>query len=264
MTNYCTNQWTIVKFPCGAGGKFLSNCLFLFDKVAHWHGIDNQQATVAYFKQTILSEGPWLKRELNHRWGISFFSRSYERNNLASADEFNDHVELHSSEYFKQCWDKGLDIVDHWAKPYNPIFWESAKKINITIDDYDLYKKLAINKLYRIQDDKIISLLDTPSEVGTAENLKYTQQFNNQYEFAFTSVDDFFADHVEKLPWLSPWLSEPVPDNELIITNSELIDYSKFSQKFEAIEDLYQEQIPRIYLKELHSTWNYATDQYTN
>lgn len=264
MTDYCTNQWTIVKFPCGGGGKFLSNCLFLFDKVAHWHNIQGKQATVDYFKQTMLAEGTWLKRELNHRWGTSFFSRSYERNNNISADEFNKQIDTTANDYFKTCWDNRLDIVDHWAKPYNPAFWNNAKKINIVIDDYDLYKKLTINKLYRIQDDKIISLLDSPAEVGTTDNLKYLQQFNNQYEFIFTNIDDFFTNHVEKLPWLSPWLAHPILDNELSITNSELIDYSKFSQKFEAIEDLYQEQIPRIYLKELHNTWRYANDQYTN
>ena len=72
----------------------------------------------------------------------------------------------------------------------------------------------------------------------------------------YYAIDDFFTNHVEKLPWLSPWLAHPILDNELSITNSELIDYSKFSQKFEAIEDLYQEQIPRIYLKELHKLKN--------
>jgi hypothetical protein len=263
MTNYCTNQWTIVKFPCGAGGKFLSNCLFLFDTVAHWHNIQGKQETVDYFKQTISADVPWLKRELNHRWNTNFFSRSYRRNNDLTCKQFNQLVSAESSDYFKSCWQQGLTIVDHWAKPYNLDFWAAANKINIIIDDYDLYKTLVMGKLYRVQGDKIISLLDAPAEVGTDSNSKYAQQYQNIYEFPLVSVDEFFAQHVEKLPWLAPWLTQTPPADEIIITNSQLNDYTKFSQSFEMIEDLYQEQIPRTYLSQLHSIWKQANEQYT-
>ena len=65
MINYCTDQWLIVKYPCGSGGKFVINCLFLFDNIAHWHGIQGQENVIEYFRQTILNTNQpnWLKKE---------------------------------------------------------------------------------------------------------------------------------------------------------------------------------------------------------
>ena len=263
MIDYNTDQWCIVKFPCAAGGKFLSNCLFLFDNVAHWHNTNGKQETVDYFQKTILQNKPWLKKELNHNWGINFFSRSYERNNDASVETFNNEVVATSTDYFNECWNKGLTIVDHWGKPYNPKFWEQAKKINIIIDDYDNYKKLVFKKLYQIKGDKIISLLDIPKTCATSDNLTYTQQYNNQYEFPLTTIDDFFETHVKNLPWLSPWTEECVhllTADEITIKFSDLLDYNKFQKRFKEIEELFKEDIPRNFLKELHSIWTTANE----
>jgi len=263
MTDYCTDQWCVVKYPCGAGGKFLANCLFLFDQVAHWDSITGKQETVDYFQKTILQNKPWLKKELNHKWGINFFSRSYERNNDASVETFNNEVVATSTDYFNECWNKGLTIVDHWGKPYNPSFWEKAKKINIIIDDYDRYKKLVMTKLFKVEGDQIISLLDIPQTCATSDNLAYTQKYNNQYQFPLMSTNEFFETHVEKLPWLDPWLYDSVnilTAKEITFKLSEILDYNKFIKKFKEIEDLFSETISKNYLKDLHTAWTTANE----
>lgn len=263
MINYNTDQWCIVKFPCAAGGKFLSNCLFLFDQVAHWHNVEGKQETVDYFNKTISQNIPWLKKELNHIWNINFFSRSYGRNNNATVETFNSEVTENASDYFHTSWNKGKTIIDHWGKPYNPIFWGNAKKITIIIDDYDRYKKLVMKKLFRIDGDQIISLLDIPETSATLDNLTYTQQYNNQYQFPLMPIDEFFETHVEQLPWLNPWLYDSVnilTANEITINLSEILDYNKFVKKFKIIEEMFSETIPKHYLKDLHTTWTTAND----
>jgi hypothetical protein len=259
MTNYCTDQWVIVKFPCGSGGKFLSNCLFLFDRVAHWH---QQQNTVNYFKQTMLNtqQPSWLKRELNHQWNLNFFSRSYQRNNDLSCKEFNQLVDEQASEYFRHCWSQGLDIVDHWAKPQLPAFWQSAKTVTIDIDDMASYEQLVMSKLYAVEGDSIVSLLDTPASVSTPDNVKYAKQYKNRWQFPLMDLHEFFETEVKLQPWLAPWLNYSIPQEEFVIKLSELLDQTKFINKFEYFEDLYKQRIPREQLIEMHNIWSQANE----
>ncbi len=260
MINYCTDQWLIVKYPCGAGGKFLINALFLFDKVPHWHGNLSQPETLEYFKNTIcnFTDPQWLNREINHQWGTNFFSRSYLRNNDLSCQEFSQLVANYASTYFNSCWTSNLDIVDHWAKPILPKFWQNANSIDIVIDDYNKYQEFLVSKLYQVADDKIVSLLDVPA-LGTDTNQQYTIKFNNQFEFFDVSWDSFFENHVKNLPWLNPWLD--YTPSGYYYTLSELLDRSKFIEKFAYFEDFYQQQIPVKYLITLHDTWTIANEQ---
>lgn len=267
MINYGTDQWTILKYPCGAGGKFLANCLFLFDKVAHWHGIESQEQTVEYFKKTILNpnEPLWLKRELNHRWNLNFFSRSYLRNNNLTLAEFNQLAEQEGSAYFKKCWDNGFKLIDHWGKPTLPEFWQRANSVSIIIDDFQLYENLVMSKLYRINYDQgvISSLLDSPDALGTVDNIKYATQFQNQHEFPLIDTHEFFEIEIKKKPWLAPWLEYKGADDQFTIKLTELLDQHTFINKFEYFENLYKQRIPTKYLIDLHTTWRIANDRST-
>ena len=263
MIDYCTDQWTVIKFPCGAGGKFLSNCLFLFDKIAHWHGIQGQENIVEYFRQTMLNNNQtsWLKRELNHQWNLNFFSRSYQRNNNLNTKEFNQLTDQQGSEYFKECWNKKLIIVDHWGKPLLPKFWNHARSITIDIDDESIYENLVMKKLYTVRQDKIISLLDAPAELGTPDNVIYAKQFQNQFEFPLVDLHEFFETQVKQQPWLKPWVNYDIPHDEFVIKISELVNETAFINKFEFIEDIYKQKIPKKYLINMHAIWRQANDQ---
>ena len=264
MIDYCTNQWMILNYPAGSGGKFIGNCLFLFDKVAHWHGIDGQQATVDYFKETILGPDPsWLHKELNNNWNITFFSRCYPRNNSISTEEFNKLVDTNASDYFRTCWDDSLDIVDFWCKPVFPKFWKNANSVTIVLDDIEIYKNLALSKLYRIDHNKqtIISLLDAPGELATDDNKVHAQLFKNAYEFPLENLDTFFETNVKLKPWLNPWLDNPLGNDKFTIKISELVNHNAFVQKFQWFEDYYKQKIPVRYITELHNIWSAANEQ---
>ena len=76
MNDYTTNQWIITKYPAGAGGKFITALLFLFDQVEHWYGIQDQHQQFEFFKQRLEQKDTWINKELNHDWQLNFFSRS--------------------------------------------------------------------------------------------------------------------------------------------------------------------------------------------
>ena len=253
----------ILNYPAGAGGKFIGNCLFLFDQVAHWHNVQGQQATVDYFQKNLLNEDPlWTNRELNNQWNINFFSRCYPRNNNLTCAEFNALVDQHSSDYFKQCWNQKSSIVDFWCKPTLPEFWQQAKTVTIVLDDIEIYKNLVLSKLYRIdrQQNKIISILDSP-QVATHDNKKNVEMFNNPYEFDLTDLDDFFETNVKQKPWLLPWFDKPQGADQFTICISELVDCKTFIYKFQWFEDLYQQKIPTKYLVQMHNIWSIANER---
>lgn len=264
MIDYCTDQWMILNYPCGAGGKFIGNCLFLFDQVAHWHNVQGQQAMVDYFKKNILNKDPlWTNRELNNWWDLNFFSRCHPRNNNLARAEFNQLIDQNSSYYFKQCWNQKSVVLDFWHKPTLPEFWRQANSVTIVLDDIEIYKNLMLIKLYKIdrQRNVIVSILDSPL-VSTSNNKKNAQLYNNDYEFELTDLNTFFDTNVKQQPWLNPWLSDyPTERNQFTICISELIDCNKFRNKFQWFEDLYQQKIPTKYITQMHDAWSTANEQ---
>ena len=263
MKNYCTDQWTIIKYPAGSGGKFIGNCLFLFDKVAHWHGITGKLDIVNYFKQNMLDNSKlWLHKELNHRWNLNFYSRMYPRGNNILEEEFNKLIDLEASEYFHKSWENNFDIIDCFHKPILPAFLKYANSVTIVVDDIEIYKNLALSKLYVIDYNRniITSLLDSPVHVATDNNKSMAKLFNNQYEFPLFDIDEFFETNVKSMPWLQPWLNINIDINKFTIKISELINYNSFVAKFQWFEDYYKQKIPRKYLIELHSTWSRANE----
>jgi hypothetical protein len=265
MIDYCTDQWMILNYPAGSGGKFIGNCLFLFDKVAHWYGgMHKQQDTVDFFKKTILDSGRlWLHKELNNNWNISFFSRCYPRNNAISSSKFNELVNANASDYFHDCWNNNLDIVDFWCKPVFPEFWKNANSVTVVLDDMEIYKNLTLSKLYKIDRNKetIISLLDVPDGLATDDNKANAQFFKNEYEFPLDNLDSFFETNVKLKPWLNPWLDNSLGNNKFTIKISELVNHDAFVQKFQWFEDYYKQKIPVRYITELHNTWSVANEQ---
>ena len=264
MIDYCTDQWMIVKYPGGAGGKFVTSCLFLFDKVAHWHGIKDHRVIVDYFKNSMLdTTEDWINREINHRWNLNFFSRSHDRNNNLTEQEFNNLVDNNGSGYFKECWNNGLDILDYWSKPTLPKFWKNAKSFSLVIDDNEIYKNLVMTKLYKIDYERnvIISLLDDHRNIKRDKHKQHAELFNNQFEFPLTDINEFFEDVVKKKSWAVGWDNFTPINDEFTIKISELVNHNAFVQKFQWFEDYYKQKIPVKYLTELHNAWSKANEQ---
>jgi hypothetical protein len=131
------------------------------------------------------------------------------------------------------------------------------------LDDIDIYKNLALSKLYKIDHNKqtIISLLDVPGELATDDNKTHAQLFKNEYEFPLENLDTFFETNVKLKPWLSQWFDNPLGDDKFTIKISELVNHDAFVQKFQWFEDYYKQKIPVRYITELHDAWSAANEQ---
>jgi hypothetical protein len=255
--NYNTNQWIIAQYPCGAGGKFICVLLFLFDQVQHWYGIDNPYQQCDFFKNTLEQNVLWLSKELNHSWGLDFFSRSYLRNNDLSSKQFNSLVQKHQSTGFKQAWENKKIIVDHWHKPVLPNFWSQALSVGIEIDDFEIYKKLILKKIYRVdQNNKIIiSLLDDPTQQVTDSNIKNLNTYKNDYVFHYDNLDKWLQEHLSTKPWYLPWVQPFESKFTWKFGVSDLVDYKKILKRLEPVEDRFQQKLDRSLIKNFHDCW---------
>ena len=265
MTDYCTDQFLQVRYPNGAGGKFLITSLFHFDQIAHWC------QNVQYKKQTHASwffnhawpdqVQQWAAKEPNHPWEIGFYSRRMMRNNELSTKEFNLRIELEASQYFHYCWQQGLVIVDHWHKKFIPDFFSRARWIEILLDQQGLetYKHLVKNKLYLHDTEKniIISTLDHPTYAWDSRTQNNALKFNNKYEFdEFKDYDDFFYNYLLKQPWVAPFFNA-VPDQNCIlsINFSELIQTDSYIAIMEQLSRYFNQSINLDQIKSMHNFW---------
>jgi hypothetical protein len=141
MTNYCTNQFLQVRYPNGAGGKFLISCLFWFDNVAHWNpSVQDRQISALDWHQEAwpLQVQKWVKLEPNQPWGLDFYSRRMSRNNQLTIEQFNEFVTTQATDYFFKCWELGLIVVDHWHKRSVPSFFQAARWMEILVYEESL------------------------------------------------------------------------------------------------------------------------------
>lgn len=262
--DYNTNQNIIVKYPCGAGGKFLISCLFLFDKVAHWvpevqnHSIDYLQWFQAAWPKNV---NTWTKYEPQQPWNINFYSRRFERNNQLSCSEYNLRIESEASDYFFQCWNNGLKIVDHYHKRANTKFQTSALNVEILINDDSLteFLKFVKNKvwLWDHQTRTVISTLDHPDYAHNEINRAHRVQFgNNYYITGYTDYDDFFQNYALTQPYILPFYNVTADPN--CIASLDFLDlmvFDRFVGKFAVFENYFDQQINRDLLKYLHTIW---------
>lgn len=255
MNDYTTNQWIITKYPAGAGGKFITALLFLFDQVEHWYGLQGHQEQFNFFKQRLEQKNTWINKELNHDWRLNFFSRSYERNNNLRCAEFNDLVELNASTHFKDSWHAGKTIVDHWHKPYMPEFWQAANSFTIIPDDVDLLKQLLLKKIIIVDPvNKIATCAVDDPGLATDSNKYYAETYNNKYKFEYVDIDLFLTEFLATKPWYHSWFSNPVTST-WGIKLSNLTDLSQVIKSIEPIEDHFNQKLPRDLIKLFHTCW---------
>ena len=208
MQNFCTNQHLVVTYPHGAAGKFFLTTLTLFDSVAFWNS-DVQHGRkdfMSWFNGCwpVVTQ-TWVKYEPNQPWALNFYSRTYNRGNDLSQDEYNHQVEDFDSDYFFECWNKGLVIADHFHKRSVPAFYNQAKRIEILVTDECMpaYKKMIGEKVWAWDESTKsgISLLDLPELSHDDVNRQHRLQFNNPSRiYGHNSFDELFENHIRKLP----------------------------------------------------------------
>jgi hypothetical protein len=265
MENYNTSQFLQVRYPNGAGGKFLITSLFQFDQVAHWcPDVQNKTQTRDewFFNHAWPNDiRQWASEEPNHPWGIGFYSRRMMRNNDLPVDEFNLRTKLEGSEYFHQCWDQGLLIADHWHKRFVPAFFSNAKWIEILLDKPSLepYKHCVKSKLYlhNPENNAIISTLDHPVYAWDKRTQNNALKFNNQYEFdEFKDYDDFFYNYFLKQHWVAPFLNvEPDQNCILSITFADLVKVDSYIAGMEKLSNYFGQPVNKDLLRKMHNFW---------
>lgn len=262
--NYASNQWLIVSYSPGAGGKFLTNCFMQFDKIASWNGIISKTDRVNYFLNSLPDDNSdsWIKEEMTSPWGLNFFSRMHPRNNNMQPLEFNQNVSQHATDYFHECWNNNNIILDYWQKSKLPAFWKEATEASIIIDDFDLYKKLLFSKPYTFKDNIVKSLCDNPDAHSTSvtgnQNAKL---FANKWIFnEVNNTDTFFEEELRNKCWFKGRME--LSPNEHSINLTDLFDYELLCAYLERFEDLVGEKLPRENIKQMHTAWLSKTNKF--
>jgi hypothetical protein len=257
MNNYATDQWLITQFPCGAGGKFICSLLFLFDQVEHWAGIADPEQQFLHYQHIVSQQLPWLSKEPNTDWDLAFFSRSYERGNNINVDQFNQLVDQHASEHFRNTWASGRKVVDHWHKPHRPAFWQQAQSLVIHPNNNDLLKHLMMTKLFQVdwQRQVFVDLLDAPTTQVSEHNQLYQQQYQNAHEFYFDDLDSFLQQHLDQKVWYNTWQQPYVENYTWSFDITDLVDWTQLIQRWQQVEESFGQTIDRALLKRFHQTW---------
>jgi hypothetical protein len=198
MNNFTdSSKWLILQYRPGAGGKFLCACLMTLDCVAHWdprveRGDMSYQDWVR--TQWIPSQqSKWIAFEPIHSWDNTFFSRTFPRGNNFNLNEFNQLVNQHSSDYFKEVWASDKLILDFLNKSTFPIWWEDANHVKLDATTHcSIHRQFLLNKIYPWDPVSGIGtvMMDKPLVENKYQNAKV---FNNTYEFGpFDSEDQWY------------------------------------------------------------------------
>lgn len=264
INNFCTAQNLIVRYPNGAAGKFLISCLFLFNNVAHWNRkVQQEQISFWDWYESAWPKqiNQWAAEEPNHPWGLNFFSRRLDRNNQLCINQYNQLVLQTGSNYFFECWNKNLIIVDHWHKRFRPAWQINSKIIEITLNQKSLscYKKLISKKLWIWDQQKkvVVSTLDHPDFAHNKDNHLQRLNFNNKYEFTeFNDYDDFFNNYLLKQPYVGSFLNVS-PDDRCILNFDllDLFDYETLKSKLSELSNILNLEVNLSLLANMHSLW---------
>lgn len=259
---YNTNQWMILNYPLGAGGKFLAACFFQFNKLAHWAGKDlTIDQTVQWYKDSLpgRSDDVWSTKEIDTPWVLPA-SRAWPRGETLTEHEFNSQMLNSYNDYFQQSWTQGKHILDFWHKSKQPLWWTNAQWITVYVDDEQLYKKLLFSKLfeYNVETKTVVSRDQQPT-VGRQVNQANKSIFNNQWIWEnVDNLEDFFNYEIKNMPWYQNWDFTYCPTTTYI-TLTELFDADKVYQFLLNFEEQMGQRVNKNYVEHIHAHWHKAT-----
>ena len=261
---YNTNQWIILNYPLGAGGKFLSSCFFQFSQVAHWarRSLTPEQ-TLLWYQGTlpVAPTDPWSPSEIDTPWIIPA-SRAWPRGENLSEHEFNQLLDVPDNQYLTQCWNNGQYLVDFWHKSNKPAWWTNAQWITIYIDDMALYKKLVCTKLFEYQPEtNTVISHDQRPDIGRSVNQERKTLYKNQWKWNnVSSLDEFFDTQVTEMPWYRSWQFDQEPSGTYIAL-TELFDVDKLYNFLLQFEDQMNQHVNQDYIQQLHAIWHKSTSE---
>ena len=261
--SYCTDQNLIVRYACGAGGKFLISTLFMFDNVAHWNAQVQHRTQPSFdWVNRVWSKQvkDWSKFEPQQPWNLNFFSRRFDRNNQLTIEQYNKLVHEHASEYFFQCWDQGLLIVDHYHKRQRLAFQTNSKIIDISLSSQslDVYKTLVRHKLWLWQDSSktIISTLDHPDYSHNDTSRMHREQFKNDYIISgYNSYDDFFENWLLQQNFVKPFVNQAENDADITFDLLDLVELDRYIASIEKLEKYFNQTINHDTCVSMHCMW---------
>lgn len=269
MTNYCTDQFLLTRYPNGSGGKFILTSLCQFDAIAHWSSeVDQGEREYLDWFVSIWPDqlDRWVTLEPNQPWALDFYSRRWFRNNNMSCEEFNRQVECDANSYFRQQWQQTRIITDHWHKNTVPDFFQNARWIEVLLPNQDLetYKKLVHDKLYLWQSDSqtVISTMDHPDYAWDEKTKKNSIAYQNPYELSgFDTYDDFFYNWLLQQHWVAPFVNcDPDPNCIVSIELGELIDVDGYIAAIEKVSDYLGERcLNTDQLRYMHQVWKHKS-----
>jgi len=265
MQNFCTDQHFVVSYPHGAAGKFFLTTLTLFDALAYWDQDvqHNRKDYMSWFESCwpVVTQ-TWVKYEPNQPWGLNFYSRTYNRNNDLSCEQYNAEVIVNASNYFFECWNQGLGIIDHFHKRSVPAFYNQARRIEILVTDECMpaYKKMVSEKVWAWDETSKsgISLLDLPELSHNDINKQHRLKFNNPTRvYGYNSFDELFENHIRKLPSIQPFINAAIDPTALFsFVLSDVTKQDRYIAALEKFEHYFGQKLNRDQLVTMHTLWS--------
>jgi hypothetical protein len=253
--NYNTDQWLIFNYPLGAGGKFLIACFFQFNNVAHWSGrqLDHLDSINWYVNSLPKDREVWPNREIDTPWALPDISRAWPRGHNTTEQEFSSKITG-----IEPFWNRKLKILDFWHKTIRPVWWTNADFLSIYVDDVDLYKKLMFSKLFELKNNTVICHDQRP-DIGREANQIQKKKFQNQWIWKnVNSIDEFYTEHIQHLPWYQSWNFDQVPAGDSIAL-SELFDSNLVYQFMLKFEERFNQTVSKNYINSIHQIWKTTT-----
>jgi hypothetical protein len=260
--NYDTDNWILIKYPPGAGGKFIASCLMLFDNVAKWSkNTTTQKETVTWYKNSLpVADEIWFQKEVDTPWVLPasrLWPRGADLTNSEFWKKFNDNIDP----WIQQCFNDNKFIVDFWHKQQRPPWWSHATWVNIVVDDVQLYKDLLFSKVFHYdKQTKRLTWLSQAPGLGRPTTLIYKSVFQNQWHWSdVESRDQCYNDIIIKIPGFN-WNFSLI-DSENCIALSDMFDVDKLETFLLKFENILKSELDTDQFRELHQSWVNATNQ---
>lgn len=260
--NYDTDRWILIKYPPGAGGKFIASCFMLFNNVAHWSTQTvTQEQTVAWYKTSLPNKKEiWFQKEIDTPWVLPA-SRLWPRGEELTKSEFWQKFNDDLDPWFRKCHDDNKFIIDFWHKQQKPNWWSQATWVNIVVDNVNLYKDLLFSKVFDYnKETKTITWLSQLPNLGRPATLLNKSIFQNQWLWTdIESRDQFYNDVIVKIPGFAWDFSLVDLENHILL--SEIFDVDKLETFLLKFEDIFKSNFNTHRFRELHQSWINATEQ---
>jgi hypothetical protein len=197
--NEDTNNLIIINYNPGSGGKFLSGCLALSDKVLHLQEIYAKSKYIKKWKKDQSFKASMSLLKLSEKHGVHI---EYEHGNNIYGFSYEDNYPSQLSKannFFKELTNQNeyLFFLTNHFQSKNFLHFKNAKNIII------------------INDEKLINIRKNPFKILKINAAEKAKEFLNCFLFDISTIENdiFFLSEIERL---SKWLKIEIQDKKLI------------------------------------------------